>query len=149
MRTDVTIVRRRSPRNPSLSTIGHDKYHADPGDLLLYKEHYEGGGSGTRLARYVGLVQPKPGARDAEKIKGLLFVLALDETASFAYERWVAMMDVVRIHPAPEATSFLRWFFGPFSAWSNPEILRRKAAEGYMNEYHFEESRLKGIGIGR
>lgn len=93
---------------PNAVPIGHDKYYASPGDLILYKEYYEGGMYGLRLARVIGRI--KECDNQGEDCKGYILVSAIDETLNFSYERWIKPEDVSRCVSVERAKEFISFF---------------------------------------
>lgn len=133
----------KSPRYcPNAAHYGHAKYQVSVGDLVLYRERYEGGTEGRRLARVLGLVNQLPDGKPAEK--NLLLVLAASDMLNHAYERYVKIEDVLEVR-SPSKSVFAQWFLsGPVP---EPEVAIAAVKYGCVNDNyidgHLEDGELK------
>lgn len=129
---DYTIF--KAPRFcPQVHALGSDKSQVSVGDLILYEERYEGGATGRRLARVLGLANRCP---DGSEHKDMLVVLAVDDMLDFAYERFVKLDDVLRVR-APSDSVFAQWFLsGPIS---RPEVVIAAVKYGCVNNRYIDE----------
>lgn len=121
---------------------GGSKYAVSVGDLILYRERYEDGTEGRRLARVLGLVNELPDGKPAGK--NLLLVLAASDMLNHAYERFVKLEDVLEIR-TPGQSVFTQWFLsGPMP---HPEIAIAAVRYGCVNDSyiddHLEDGELK------
>ena len=91
-RTDVSRDGRQTKCLNS-SLIGYSRYMLRKGDLFLYREHYQEGLKGYRLARCHGRVK---GRMD---FTYKILAQAADHTMQYCYERWVDAEDVIQIVP--------------------------------------------------
>jgi hypothetical protein len=103
---DATIDHRQV-RLPNASHLGYDKWKAQRGDVIVYRE-----GEGTRTGRVLGRVAYAPPEGEIGAITDHLYVLALSDDLSHAYIRWVDPADVVQCTPCtPDRAAWLALFF--------------------------------------
>jgi len=127
---------------PNATHYGGSKYAASVGDLILYRERYEGGTEGSRLARVLGLANELPDRSDPGK--DTLVVLAASDMMNYAYERFVKLEDVLEIRE-PSQSAFARWFLsGPMP---HPDVAIAAVKYGCVNnsylDDHLEDGELK------
>jgi hypothetical protein len=136
------IIKFKTPRYcTNASTIGYSTWKVSMGDLIKYREHYEGGTSGYRLARVLGLIRKGDGHPGNPPLsEDHLFVLAADDLLRYGYERWVALSDVVEID-SRQPGAFTRWFlFGTMPAASQAlaMIKHGSMSDSYLEQYLLE-----------
>lgn len=112
------------------------------GDLILYKEHYEGGTCGHRLARVLGLATHDGcgkeytvvGTKGRVKLAPRLMVLAASDMLDFGYERHIEFADVEEVmwRGADRERGFARWFL--FGTMPPPELAAAVCDYGAMSD---------------
>lgn len=138
MRTDCKISTRKQVYCRNASRLGHDKYKASVGDIIVYREHHSDDSYTLRTARMIGVVvsAPKIDPSDAE-IKDWLLVLTLAHDSHTCYERWVNPDWVTQISSVP--TKFAAWFFQeklPYDA----HTLRRLHDYGSLSDDYIDKA---------
>lgn len=125
----------RKPRYcPNASYYGGSKHSVSVGDLISYRERYEGGTEGRRLARVLGLVNELPDGKPAGK--NLLLVLAASDMMNHAYERYVEIEDVLEVR-SPSQSAFAQWFLaGPMP---EPEVALAAVKYGCVNDSYIDD----------
>lgn len=124
---------------PNASGMGYTEHSVKDGDLIVYREYYTGGGTGTRLARVLGLATHGPDGKAFGK-KKVLLVLAASDSFTFGYERFVDLEDVLEIRRPGQHNLgvFANWFFTGKMA-SPAETLRTvqygAMKDSYLGEY--------------
>lgn len=110
------------------------------GDLISYREHYEDGsfgyrdGSfGYRLARVLGIATH--GGDGQELPENTLAVVAVNETITFGYPRFVPLEEVFEASSPEDA--FKKWFFGFKDI--DPDLIYRHAEYGSLNNRFIDE----------
>ena len=138
------------PRMP----FGYGEYKVKDGDYILYREHYVGGGTGSRLARVLGRATHDPDGKPYGKKKVVLVVLAASDNFTHGYERWIDLGDVLEVRrPGTHSHGeFAKWFFTGQLA-SPGEVLRMvqygAMKDEYIGEYlkngklQFDKKRVK------
>ena len=120
------------PRMP----FGYGEYKVKDGDFIVYREHYTGGGTGSRLARVLGRATHDPDGRPYGKKKVVLVVLAASDNFTHGYERWIDLEDVLEVRrPGTHSHgAFANWFFTGQMA-SPGEVLRMVHYGAMKDEY--------------
>ena len=124
---------------PDASGMGYTEHSVKDGDLIVYREHYVGGATGTRLARVLGLATHDPDGKAFGK-KKVLLVLAASDSFTFGYERFVDLEDVLEIRRPGQHNLgvFAHWFLTGKMA-SPAETLRTvqygAMKDSYLGEY--------------
>lgn len=120
-------ITRRKIRCTHLTLLGFGKCEAKRGDWIVYKEHHNDGSYHPRFARVVGwVIAPRDGS--VEPFEGVC-VVALNDDATFCYERWIQPEDILSIHPP--APKFLQYF-----ASADPEELISASEYGSASASH-------------
>lgn len=121
-------------RCPATRTQGYSKTVAEPGDLLTWQTRAaDGSVEHLMLGRVVGRVDARGDGKQMETVSGWIAVIALADSGTFTYERWVDPAWVVDIHrPCP---AFFALFMG-----GDPEQLLRMTRYGSLSasalDYH-------------
>lgn len=127
MRTDITTDRKQV-RLPNVHLSGGNKWKAQFGDIVFYRETpemYFVGRVAGRIAHGFDLVSGK-------SLKDWLIVIALGSHLNFPMERWVNPADIVNCF-APESLELadrLAYFFGPEFKKHSTHALRQWASNG-------------------
>lgn len=129
MRTDCTIDNRKIPCPNSTRWGGGGKGACKAGDMILYREPWEGGAHGHRLARVLGRVSAPAIGDDKTPVKGWALAMALSDDASHGYERWINPSDITLVINTPSA--FAAFFFQPTLPY-DAQTMRRLMAYGSM-----------------
>lgn len=103
------------------------------GDLISYREHYEDDSFGYRLARVLGIATH--GGEGQELPENTLAVVAVNETITFGYPRFVPLEAVFEVSSPEDA--FKKWFFGFKDI--DPDLIYRHAEYGSLNNRFVEE----------
>lgn len=128
---------------PSVSTCGHNKQYAEPGDLVVYNESAPGDTWFPQFGRVLGRVDAPfvAGATspkyDCPKVEGWLAVLVLSHSTSSAYVRWVRPERVTECRPVP--TALAAWFFQ--LKLPDPVTCIRLADHGTLSESYIADPR--------
>ena len=121
---------------------GYRHWDVVEGDLILYKEHYEGGTYGHRLARVLGLAThdgcgkeyTETNAKGKVKKAPRLMVLAASDMLDFGYERHIELSNVEEVmwRGADRDRAFARWFL--FGLMPSPELAAAVCDYGAMSD---------------
>lgn len=135
MRTDA-IIDDLSVICPNASTLGYAKLTARRGDLIRYEERYVGGASGDRLARVIGRIAYAPALSETPAIKNFLLVLALSDSGTFCYERWIDPKDVREVNAFP--AKLFAFFAAPLKY--DAQMYRRLSDYGTLSEQYIDKA---------
>lgn len=106
--------------------------HVLDGSLVVYREHYEGGCTGTRMGRVLGRVTRYPDG--TTPTEDALAVLALSDDMSYAYMRYVSAVDVAEVRSQEGFGATL--LFVLFGVAPSPEEALRACNYGAMGDGH-------------
>lgn len=121
---------------PTASLLGYNTRWVKPGSLILYREPYQDGTYGSRLARVLDEVE-KNGCGEPYK-ETTLRVLAASSEMNHGYERHVRVSEIAECFPCPQA--FAAVFFHPdFPFGLTPERIVAASRYGTLNESFIEK----------
>ncbi len=103
---------------PNASRLGYGLSYAKPGNWIVYTEHHEEIGTGkpsehSRMARVLGRIDHDDhmAGSTLEDCAGFLAVMALADSGTHAYPRWVNPVDVTECYEKPPR-ALLEWLTG-------------------------------------
>ena len=148
MRNDARMDRKQTYCPNTYPTMGYDKYKAQFGDCILYKEHLENGEYNVRLARVAGRVDYAPAiCDDTSPIYDNVLVMAMSDTLTFVMERWIAPEDIIRVwdpnHKDRNIEQLIQFFFSPAFKQESIETLRQWSASGYSTPDKMRDAQAK------
>lgn len=129
----ITIAGKRAiVKLPNTSALGYGKYHAEPGDLIVFDLNRETPNSpDVRYGRVLGRVDAAgwDGA-DKTPIKGYIAVMMLGERLNHAYEMWVDPANVTFCESQSSHATFFATLFN-----ASPEHLLRMSKYGSLSTH--------------
>jgi len=108
MRTDARMDRKQV-KLPCASTLGFDKWKAQFGDMVMFRE-----GHNLELGRIISRINYAPViGDDSPAIRGWLCVAVFSQDMSFIMERWINPETIERCYtPRPQQIALMSFMFG-------------------------------------
>lgn len=126
MRTDA-VIDKRAVRCPNATLGGYNKWRAQVGDLIWYKE----GGVYSGPARMIGRIKyaPSLGAPETQPIRDHILVVQLGADLTYCMERWINPKDVTLVLAPSNQLDVMAYFMGPDMLTAPMDEVRRAASE--------------------
>jgi hypothetical protein len=137
----------RSVGLPNASVAFDSNGTAKRGAWFEYRERYEGGTEGRRLARMIGTVDAT-GEDGLPPVRNWIVALAVSDRGSFAYLRWIDPRDVTWSTREPPG-AMLAWIAQPTATLPSLKACLRLDAYGSLSQRFVREVglRLRDWGI--
>lgn len=126
MRTDA-IIDKRQVRCPNASHLGYDKWKAQVGDLITFRE----GDHGITTGRMIGRIHYAPPCGESPAINNWLLVIGINSMLDHTFERWANPADVTRVQSLREQQAVMGYFLSDEILKAPIEEVRRGTTDGW------------------
>lgn len=132
MRTDARIDKKQV-KCCNASTLGFDKYFAQVGDIITYRESGQ-----LRIGRMIGRIAYAPACGETKSIQNYILAVVIDNySLNHTCERWINPADVERVQSIRDQMHVLDWFLSDDMVKAPVDEVRQSTSDGWSTLYAY------------